>query len=985
MGGWRRGARDAVLAGILRLHGRGGAGRLEIYMASKRDKTKNGRREAVGIVLQAVWVLLLLAVVSYDVMDTRDWSGGAETARNYIGPVGAWTAWAVFRLFGAAGFLVPAMLAVLGLFLLFKSEDRVWPRAAWLGGILAACCVLAELSGGLWGSPKLARYDIAGMPGGFVGYLLGNQVLVKLIGGIGTVLLGTAVVLAGLFFVSGVRPKELWTGLREGFAKWKAERKERRRKALAEAAEREADSLRLERERVRLERELAKQRREEEAAARAEQERQEREAERARKERERQEREAERLRKEQEAEEERQRKEREAAEAAERERQEAEERERREQEEKEALRKRLEEERRAAEEKKARDAEAARAAREAEALAAAAAAEEQAKTVWQLPPMELLDPVPAGAGGRASPEELEETVHIIRDTLAQFGIESEVTHVEQGPSVTRYELLPAAGVKVERIGALSGNITLALKAESVRVEAPIPGKGVVGIEVPNRKAAPVVLREVLQSAAWTASTARLPLVLGEDVGGNVVTADLTSLPHLLVAGATSMGKSVCLNSILAGLLMSRTPEELGLILVDPKIVEFSSYAALPHLMVPVITEPKKVVAGLRWAILEMQRRFKLFHKANVRDIASFNSRPKPEPEPEPEEGEEGAVDAEDADGAEAAESGEEAAAAVEGTVPTAARLLAGGAEEEQLPEKLKYIVIVIDELADLMLEVQQDIEPQITKLTQLARATGIHLIIATQRPTVKIITGTIKANVPGRIAFKVAQKNDSRVILDREGADKLVRKGDMLAVVGGNKVIRAQGAWTKDNEIKALVDWWSRQGAPCFDASLQSSMNAPIKLSGKGKKGKGGGAPAVPSFDGLGGGGEPGGQGNASAAAAILAGAMGGGGGAASGGGAISNFGASDGMSDEEAEDQELLEQVVEIIRQTQRASTSSIQRRLRIGYNRASRLMDMLEEKGLVGPARGAEPREILFDVGAAHGGQAGDGGGADGGGGGS
>ena len=929
------------------------------YMASKRDKGKNGRREFAGVVMQAVWVLLLLAVVSYDVMDTSDWSGGGDAVRNYIGPVGAWTAWAVFRLFGAAGFLVPAMLAVLGLFLLFKSEDRVWPRVAWMGGILAACCVLAELSGGLWGTPKLARYDIAGMPGGFVGYLLGKELLVKLIGGIGTVLLGTAVLLAGLFFVSGMRPKEIWKGVREGFAKWKAERKERRRQAIAEAAEREADALRIERERVRLERELAKQRREQEAEERA-----------AQKERERQEREAERRRKEQEAEEERLRKEREAEEAAERERLEAEERERREQEEKEALRKRLEEERRAAEEKKARDAEAARAAREAEALAAAAAAEEQAKTVWQLPPMELLDPVPVGAGGRASPEELEETVHVIQDTLAQFGIESEVTHVEQGPSVTRYELLPAAGVKVERIGALSGNITLALKAESVRVEAPIPGKGVVGIEVPNRKAAPVVLREVLQSAAWTASTARLPLVLGEDVGGNVVTADLTSLPHLLVAGATSMGKSVCLNSILAGLLMSRTPEELGLILVDPKIVEFSSYAALPHLMVPVITEPKKVVAGLRWAILEMQRRFKLFHRANVRDIASFNSRPKPEPEPEPEEGEEDSEDAEDVEDVEDTA----VATAADGTVPTAARLLAGGAEEDPLPERLKYIVIVIDELADLMLEVQQDIEPQITKLTQLARATGIHLIIATQRPTVKIITGTIKANVPGRIAFKVAQKNDSRVILDREGADKLVRKGDMLAVVGGNKVIRAQGAWTKDNEIKALVEWWSKQGAPCFDASLQSSMNAPIQLTGKGKKGKGGGVSAVPAFDGLGGGVTGGGSGSAEMGANAAAAMM--------GGGTISNFGATEGMSDEEAEDQELLEQVVEIIRQTQRASTSSIQRRLRIGYNRASRLMDMLEEKGLVGPARGAEPREILFDVGAAHGGQAGDGAGDGGGG---
>ena len=888
--------------------GRGGKVSCSAIMASKRDKSKNGRREVSGIVLQAVWVLLLLAVVSYDVRDTADWSGGAGATQNYIGPVGAWTAWAVFRLFGAAGFLVPAMLAVLGLFLLFKSEDRFWPRAAWMAAILAGCCVLADLSCGFWETAKLARYDIGGMPGGFTGYLLGRSLLVNLVGRVGTSLLGTGAVLAGLFFVSGIRPAELWRNLRDGWSEWKAARAERRRLAREEAEAREAESLRLERERVRLERELAKKRREEEAAERA-----------ARKEQERIERMEQRERERQAREEERLRKEREAEEAAERERLEAEERERREQEEKEALRRRLEEQRKADEERKAKEAEAIRLAREAEAAAAAAAAETQAKTVWQLPPMELLDPVPEGAGGRASPEELEETIHTIQDTLAQFGIESEITHVEQGPVVTRYELLPAAGVKVERIGSLSGNITLALKAESVRVEAPIPGKGVVGIEVPNREAAPVVLREVLESSAWTTSKARLPLALGEDVGGNVVTADLTRLPHLLVAGATSMGKSVCLNSILAGLLMSRTPEELGLILIDPKIVEFSDYAGLPHLMVPVITEAKKVVAGLRWAILEMQRRFKLFHRANVRDIASFNSRPKPEPPPpveeEAEEAEAGEEDAElvDADAPEAAE-------AAEPRLPAAGE--EGEPEEEPLPDKLKYIVIVVDELADLMLEAQQDIEPQITKLTQLARATGIHMILATQRPTVNIITGTIKSNVPGRIAFKVAQKNDSRVILDREGADKLVRKGDMLAIVGGNKVIRAQGAWTKDNEIRALVQCWKQQGTPCFDPSLQSSMNAPVKLSGKGGKGK---AAAAASFDDAGG---------------------------------------------DDEEDQELLEQVIDIIRQTQRASTSSIQRRLRIGYNRASRLMDILEEKGLVGPARGAEPREILFDVGLGDGG---------------
>lgn len=885
-------------------------------MGSKREKSRNGGRELAGLILQVVWVLLLLALASYDVHDTKDWSAGGADASgtlNYIGPVGAWTAWGLIRLCGVAGFLLPVMLATLGVFLICRSDEKGWPRAAWMGGILAGCCVLADLQGAFWSRHTSEALNIGGMAGGFIGYLLGHQFLTGLLGRVGAALISTGLVLTGLFFVSGIHPAELWKGLAEGWQAWREAREERaaeRRTAEEQAAH---EALKLERERVKLERELAKQRREEEKAERD-----------AQREREREEKAAEKERRAQEA-----------AEAEERERAEAEEREKAEEAEREAFQRRLEEQRKADEARRLKEAEELRKAKEAQALEAKNAETEalsRPTQIWELPPMSLLDPLPEGAGGRAGPEELETTIRTIQQTLRDFGIEAEVTHVEQGPVVTRYELLPAAGVKVERIGNLSGNITLALKAESVRVEAPIPGKGVVGIEVPNRKSAPVVLRQVLESAMWTTSKAKLPLALGEDVGGNVVMADLTSLPHLLVAGATSMGKSVCLNSLLVGLLMSRTPEELGVILVDPKIVEFSDYAGLPHLMVPVITEPKKVVAGLRWAILEMQRRFKLFHRANVRDIASYNRRPKEEQttlfDAAAAEAE-GAVGEEDVEDAADVEELEETGGDMEETeaTPKASSMLkkAETPEEEPMPDRLKYIIIVIDELADLMLEAQQDIEPQITKLTQLARATGIHLIIATQRPTVNIITGTIKSNVPGRIAFKVSQKNDSRVIIDREGADKLVGKGDMLALVGTNKVIRAQGAWTKDNEIRAVVDYWRKQGAPCFDATLQSKMDSAGKSGGKG------------SANGVG----------------IGSSRRGGGG--------------DDDFDEDNDEDAELLEQVIEVIRQTQRASTSSIQRRLRIGYNRASRLMDILEEKGLVGPARGAEPREILFDVGAA------------------
>ncbi len=640
------------------------------------------------------------------------------------------------------------------------------------------------------------------------------------------------------------------------------------RRTAQEQAAREARLL--EKERRRLEKELEKERREREKEDRL---REKEESRRLKEEERRQRDESAR---------------REKEEAEQREREAALQREKEEAERKAEFLKRLVEQRKAEEERKAaaeRAAKAAAADRAAAALSAKAAegagaggtdgaesgeGASEARREWQLPAMSLLQPIPEGAGHRAGPEELERTIQTIRGTLAEFGIEAEVTHVEQGPVVTRYELLPAAGVKVERIGSLSANLTLALKADSVRVQAPIPGKGVVGIEVPNRQPAPVVLRQLMESSTWATSKASLPLALGQDVGGHVLMADLASLPHLLIAGATGQGKTVCMNSILAGLLMTRTPEELRLILIDPKIVEFSGYNGLPHLLVPVITEPKKVITGLRIAIQEMERRFKLFHRAKVRDIKSFNHRPKAEQ-----------TALFEANGAEAGGEGD-------------------GDGPEALPDCLPYWVIIIDELADLMLMAQQEIEPQIQKLTQLARATGIHMIIATQRPTVDIITGTIKSNIPGRVAFKVAQKNDSRVVLDQEGADKLVGKGDMLVLTGANKLTRAQGAWTKDEEIQLIAEHWKQQDPPQFDERFM------------GKAGKAGGVE----------------------------------------------------LPDLPEEDEELLQQAIEVIRQTRRASTSSIQRRLRIGYTRAARLIDILEEKGMVGPPRGAEPREILFSL---------------------
>ena len=919
-------------------------------MAKKRKNSAESvvHRVGLGIALQVAWILLLLALASYSYRDVP--MGGCsplnDPVQNFIGPVGAYAGWAVFQLLGIVGFAFPAMLAIAGLILIMKPEKRIWPRIAWMAGMLAALAILADMQTGWWNNVLQQKLNLSGMPGGWLGWVLGRTALQQVIGGVGTVLLSTAVLVAGCFFVSQTHPAELFSMLREGWGAWQERRQQRREEARADAEEQAKLQERIERERLKTEREELKNeimRRKEEERLRKEEERQQREADR----RAQQEmREQERIRREREAQERQLEKERAAAEKAaekaaqeeaarraeeerqaelERLRQEEIERQERQRAEQAERAKKLREEA----EKKRREDEARRkelAARAAEKAATATAQgepEPEPTPSWQLPPLSMLQPIPENAGQACiGPEELQKTIETIESTLKQFGIEAKVTAVEQGPVVTRYELLPAPDVKVERIASYAGNITLALKAESVRVQAPIPGKGVVGIEVPHQHPKPVVMRQLLESPVWTTSKARLPLALGLDVGGQVLMADLAKLPHLLIAGATGMGKTVCMNSLIAGLLMTRTPEQLRLILVDPKIVEFADYNGLPHLLIPVINDAKKVPIGLQWALNEMTRRFKLFQRAKVRDIESFNNRPKAvqqslfdlDAAEADSEAEREAVLAREA-GESVAEQVANAENARHGATSSLARVVPAKDGEEPLPDTIPYIVIIVDELAELMGVAKKEIEPMIQRITQLARATGIHMVLATQRPVVEIITGTIKANVPGRVAFKVAQKNDSRVILDQEGADKLVPKGDMLAVIGTNKLIRAQGAWTKDEEIRAVADFWKEQGQPRFNEDLQS------KMEGK-----------APEADAKGG--------NAD--------------GAARGNG-------SDGDLDD---DEQVLRQVLEVIRSKRRASTSAIQRALGLGYNRAARMMDMLEERGYIGPSKGAAPRDILFDV---------------------
>jgi len=510
-------------------------------------------------------------------------------------------------------------------------------------------------------------------------------------------------------------------------------------------------------------------------------------------------------------------------------------------------------------------------------------------TDYPMPPIELLNPIPKA---KADHGNIEDTEKIIVETLQHQNVTVEVIGKIPGPVVTQYELRPAPHVKVEKISSLQANLQMALEAKSIRIEAPIPGKNAVGIEIPNRRARPVTFREILEGQAWKENTCEIPLVLGKDVAGNDLIYDLTKAPHLLVAGATGSGKSVCLNAILAGFLMSRRPEQLRLILVDPKRVEFTPYNDLPHLLVPVINDSKRVAFGLRWAIIEMDKRYKLLQKVGCRNIVSFNTRPK--------------ATQGDLFGADAQEEG-----------------------SEKIPEKLPYIVIVVDEVADIMAAVGKEVEPAIARLTSLSRAVGIHLILATQRPSVDVITGTIKANIPGRIAFKVSQSNDSRTILDCPGAEELIGRGDMLFLKEGSQLQRAQGAWVDDNEIARLVAFVKEHCTACYDQTLMGKMdrireadpNEALDESIEENSGAPGGA----------------GEGGAQAGAVV-----------------------------DEDSDEAMAEKAFEVIRMTRRASTTMLQRRMRIGYTRAARLMDILEAKGIVAPqgSSGAGAREILVDL---------------------
>ena len=470
--------------------------------------------------------------------------------------------------------------------------------------------------------------------------------------------------------------------------------------------------------------------------------------------------------------------------------------------------------------------------------------------IYTYPKLDLLNNNAKSKMKNEDKQDLFDNANKLEDTLMSFGVEAKVLQVTKGPSVTRFEIQPSPGVKVSKIVNLQDDIALGLAASAVRMEAPIPGKSAIGIEVPNKKQTPVFLREVLDSKEFQESTKKISFALGKDITGTCIVGDLSEMPHMLIAGATGSGKSVCINSLIVSLLYKYSPDEIKLLMIDPKVVELSIYNGIPHLLIPVVTEPKKAAGALNWAVNEMDKRYELFTKYKVKNIKSYNQQ----------------------------------------------------VDKGFISEKLPYIVLIVDELADLMMTCPNDVEDYICRLAQKARAAGIHLIIATQRPSVDVITGVIKANIPSRISFAVSSGVDSRTILDQTGAEKLLGRGDMLySPMGANKPLRIQGAFISEEEVENVVD---------FIKSSEDEVNYREEI--------------IEHINN-------------------------------------ENLSSSSHSGDSEEND-ELLDEAIKLVVEYQQASTSFIQRKLRIGFNRASRIMEELEDKGIISERDGSKPRQVLI-----------------------
>ena len=810
----------------------------------------------MGFFLFPIALFPLLALISYRWQAIEKLNVPPEASSNLIGVVGDAFAYNGYQLIGLAVWAVPPLTLFLGLLLVLGHAFKPGRRfLAFLLFLFATTCLLQLLGSTPSIAALLNALNLGTNAGGALGYLVMNCGLSRLLSPFGASILMVTLMLFSLLAMIGLRTLLATLGNFIGGRPLTPEEQAERERKKQEAEERLQAALAA-KEAARAEREAEKRRvAEERAAAKAEKEA-----------------------------------------------------------EKEAARQAAREARAAA----ARTPEVAPVAPPPPAPPARPplrkdmpSQNDDAETEGQvdkgpyvLPSNTLLNPIPTSTADHGNVEAIGAK---LIETLKLFDVEATLIDKVQGPVVTQYKLALEPGTKPEKVEALQNTLMMAMKAKSLRIQAPIPGEDAVGIEMPNKTAAGVSFSELIESDVWKKNTAldkrgqakyNLPLLLGKDAAGHDLVADLATMPHLLVAGATGQGKSVCLNAIINGLLMCRTPEQLKMIMVDPKCVEFTAYAALPHLLVPVVTDTKKVVYSLRWAVAEMEKRLKMFARAGKRNIVDFNTR----------------------------------------DILTQPDMF-GGEEtgDDDMPRTVPYIVIIIDEVADLMSSAGKEVEPEIARLTAKARAAGIHVILATQRPDTKVITGTIKSNIPGRIAFKTASSIESRTILDATGAESLIGRGDMLFKTKEGLLIRAQGAWVSDPEIGRITDFIAEHANVQFDKTFASKLarvkEASIEDPFADNEDDPDNQPPTP-------------EGTSSVVTT-------------NGGVAPAGLTGS--------KEEELYNRALEVVRMTRRASTSHLQRRMGIGYNHAARLIDLLEDRGVIGPAKSAGPRDILIDLDAA------------------
>ena len=792
-----------------------------------QSQKHNAWNEVMGLVLLGAGTVLFLALISYTPKDVPSWvwfssvSPPNNPAQNFIGPTGAIIAGFMYLTLGAASYLIATIFLGFGGAKLFLAGFRIIKRLPWAVAFILSGASVLHLQPWFLHTWR-HEFNIMG-PGGWTGYWFG-VLLLSVLGQIGSIIALSVVYLVSLVWLTGIRPIFLVKQSIQGakdFFLGMVQERERRRMQAANERER------LEANQKKIEREIRKHEKE--------------------------------LKK------------------------------------KGFLPGEPESEAAIYPEPKIIDSSAAilnkskpsltegkGKGRDKEPVPAMA---EQHIENYELPSIVLLEPIDLEGRKAADPSELKLIQHVLIDTLKQFNIDASPGDITRGPTITRYEVYPARGVRVDKISSLERDLARATRAERINILAPIPGKDTVGIEIANSKKVKVTLREILESDEWTHTKHRIPIVLGKDVYGKIILGDLAQMPHGLVAGTTGSGKSVCINAIIASILFRFSPDDLRFVMIDPKVVEMQMYNALPHLVMPVVTDPKKVLLALRWIVNEMENRYKIFAKVGVRNVTGFNARPKPKSQEELGLTAEPEVSA-DSD-----------SLSLQSEAP---QIRVPRDDDLVIPDRLAYIVVIIDELADLMQTAPADVESAIARITQMARAAGIHMIVATQTPRADVVTGVIKANIPTRIAFQVASALDSRVILDENGAERLLGQGDMFyRPPGTSRLIRSQGVLVTDEEIRRLVEFVSAQGAPAFDPAIQNQLE-------------------------------------------------------------------SSAQAEEEVseEDEALVEKCLEIIRQEKRASTSMLQRRLRLGYTRAARVVDILERRGILGPGDGAKPREILVDL---------------------